>query len=85
MLIKTIYLKKRLIYLMLLNLKKRKHKKKYDYSNNNIDRTNHTYLDYLSYIHKHPGINVWQLNFLGTIKSYSKNIYHLFCKMYTSQ
>ena len=57
-----------------VKFKKRKHNKKYDYSNNNIDRSNHTYLDYLSYIHKHPGINVWQLDFLGTIKSDSKNI-----------
>lgn len=31
-------------------------------------------MDFLSYIHKHPGINVWQLDFLGTIKSDSKNI-----------
>ena len=54
--------------------KKRKHNKKYDYSNNNIDRTGHTYLDYLSYIHKNPGINVWQLDFLGAIKTDSKNI-----------
>ncbi len=55
--------------------KKRKHNKKYDYSSNNkIDRTGHTYLDYLSYIHKNPGINVWQLDFLGAIKSDSKNI-----------
>ena len=39
--------------------KKRKHNKKYDYSENNkIDRTGHTYIDYLSYIHKHPGIYV---------------------------
>ena len=55
--------------------KKRKHNKKYDYSaNNKIDRTGHTYLDYLSYIHKNPGINVWQLDFLGTIKTDSKSI-----------
>lgn len=55
--------------------KKRKHNKKYDYSNNNkIDRTGHTYLDYLSYIHKNPGINVWQLDFLGAIKTDSKSI-----------
>ena len=54
--------------------KKRKHNKKYDYSNNFIDRTGHTYLDYLSYIHKHPGINVWQLDFLGAIKTDSNNI-----------
>lgn len=54
--------------------KKRKHNKKYEYSNNKIDRSNHTYLDYLSYIHKNPGINVWQLDFLGAIKTDCKNI-----------
>ena len=54
--------------------KKRKHNKKYEYTNNKIDRSNHTYLDYLSYIHKNPNCNVWQLDFLGTIKSDSKNI-----------
>ena len=54
--------------------KKRKHNKKYDYSNNKIDRTNHTYIDYLAYLHKNPGIYVWQLDFLGTIKSDNNNI-----------
>lgn len=54
--------------------KKRKHNKKYDYSNNKIDRTNHTYIDYLSYIHKNPRVNVWQLDFLGAIKTDSKTI-----------
>lgn len=54
--------------------KKRKHNKKYEYSNNKIDRTGHTYLDYLSYIHKNPRVNVWQLDFLGAIKTDSKNI-----------
>ena len=54
--------------------KKRKHNKKYDYSNNTIDRSNHTYLDYLAYIHKHPTTYVWQLDFLGAIKTDSKNI-----------
>ncbi len=55
--------------------KKRKHNKKYDYSENNkIDRTGHTYLDYLAYLHKHPGIYVWQLDFLGAIKTDSNNI-----------
>lgn len=55
--------------------KKRKKNKKYDYSENKtIDRTGHTYLDYLSYLHKHPGIYVWQLDFLGTIKTDSNNI-----------
>ena len=55
--------------------KKRKHNKKYEYSENKeIDRTNHTYLDYLAYIHKNPRVNVWQLDFLGAIKTDSKNI-----------
>ncbi len=55
--------------------KKRKHNKKYDYSENNkIDRTGHTYLDYLAYIHKNPRVNVWQLDFLGAIKTDSNNI-----------
>lgn len=54
--------------------KKRKHNKKYDYSNNKIDRSNHTYLDYLAYIHKHPNSYIWQLDFLGAIKTDSKNI-----------
>ena len=55
--------------------KKRKHNKKYEYSENNkIDRTGHTYLDYLSHMFKHPGIYVWQLDFLGAIKTDNKNI-----------
>lgn len=54
--------------------KKRKHNKKYDYSNNKIDRSNHTYLDYLAYIHESPGIYVWQLDFLGAIKADNKCI-----------
>lgn len=54
--------------------KKRKHNKKYDYSNNKIDRSNHTYLDYLAFIHKNPGIYVWQLDFLGAIKADNKSI-----------
>lgn len=57
-----------------IKYKKRKHNKKYDYSNNKIDRSNHTYLDYLAYMHKHPMAYVWQLDFLGSIKSDSKNI-----------
>lgn len=55
--------------------KKRKHNKKYEYSeNNHIDRSNHTYIDYLSYMHKNPGIYVWQLDFLGAIKTDNNNI-----------
>lgn len=54
--------------------KKRKHNKKYDYSDNHIDRSNHTYLDYLVFIHENPRVNVWQLDFLGSIKTDSKAI-----------
>jgi len=54
--------------------KKRKKNKKYEYTDNKIDRSNHTYLDYLSYLHKNPGTKVWQLDFLGSIKSDSKAI-----------
>ena len=55
--------------------KKRKHNKKYDYSQNNkIDRTGHTYIAYLAYLHKNPGIYVWQLDFLGSIKTDNNNI-----------
>ena len=58
-----------------VSYKKRKHNKKYEYSENNtIDRTGHTYLDYLAFLHKHPGIYVWQLDFLGAIKTDNKNI-----------
>lgn len=54
--------------------KKRKHNKKYDYSDNHIDRSNHTYLDYLVFIHENPRVNVWQLDFLGSVKTDSKAI-----------
>lgn len=55
--------------------KKRKHNKKYEYSENNkIDRTGHTYLDYLSYTYQNPNVYVWQLDFLGTIKTDSNSI-----------
>lgn len=53
-----------------VSYKKRRHNKKYEYSENNIiDRTGHTYLDYLAFLHMHPGIYVWQLDFLGAIKA----------------
>ena len=54
--------------------KKRKHNKKYEYSDNKIDRSDHTYLDYLVFKHKNPGVYVWQLDFLGAIKTDSNNI-----------
>ena len=47
---------------------------KYDYPNNKINRSNHTYLDYLAYIHENPNLFVWQLDFLGAVKSDSNNI-----------
>ena len=41
---------------MLSLIKKENIIKKYEYSENKeIDRTGHTYIDYLAYIHKHPG------------------------------
>ena len=55
--------------------KKRKHNKKYEYSENKtIDRAGHTYIDYLAYIHKHLVIYVWQLDFLEAIKTDNNNI-----------
>lgn len=55
--------------------KKRNHNKKYEYSENKkIDRTGHTYLDYLAHIYKNPGIYTWQLDFLGSIKADNKSI-----------
>lgn len=60
-----------------VKLKKRKHNKKYEYSNNKIDRSNHTYLDYLAFIHQNPGVFVWQLDFLGAIKTDNNSILSL--------
>lgn len=57
--------------------KKRKHNKKYNYSGNAIDRSNHTYLDYLAYMHNNPRKYCWQLDFLGSIKTDSKSILSL--------
>jgi Transposase and inactivated derivatives, IS30 family len=58
--------------------KRKKYKKKYDYdTNKHIDRSNHTYLDYLSYIHTHPNSFGWQLDLLGSIKTDSKSILSL--------
>ena len=51
--------------------KKRKHNKKYEYSNNKIDRSNHTFR------HNNPNVYVWQLDFLGAIKTDSNNILSL--------
>jgi len=59
--------------------KKRKANKKYDYSNNQIDRSNHTYLDYLTFIKNNPNCFGWQLDFLGSKKSDTKSILSLVC------
>lgn len=67
--------KKRLDLPYAVTYKKRKHNKKYDYKqNNSIDRSNHTYIDYLSYRYSNPNQFGWQLDFLGSIKSDSKSI-----------
>ena len=58
--------------------KRKKIKKKYEYKgNNNIDRSNHTYVDYLAYRHSHPHEYGWQLDFLGSVRSDSKSIISL--------
>ena len=69
---------KRMDLPLAVTYKKRKHNKKYEYKENlNIDRSNHTYLYYLSYKHTHPNEFGWQLDFLGSIKSDSKSIISL--------
>ena len=58
--------------------KRKKINKRYEYKENkNIDRSNHTYKDYLTYVHAHPHEFGWQLDFLGSIKSDSKSIISL--------
>ena len=54
--------------------KKRKQNKKYDYSNNKIDRSNRTFLDYLVFKREHPNLFSIQMDFLGAIKTDSNNI-----------
>lgn len=53
---------------------RKKDNKKYDYSNNNIDRSNHTFLDYLAFRRNYPGKFSKQMDFLGSIKSDNKDI-----------
>lgn len=55
--------------------KRKKSNKKYEYhENKNIDRSNRTYIDYLSYIQAHPNAFVAQMDFLGSIKTDRKSI-----------
>ena len=58
---------------------RKKDKEKYDYSskNNKIDRNNRTFIDYLSFRMNFPGLYASQIDFLGTIKSDSKDILSL--------
>ncbi|MBQ0035484.1 MAG: hypothetical protein KBT35_01050 [Firmicutes bacterium] len=55
--------------------KRKKSNKKYEYrENSKINRSNRTYLDYLSYSRRHPNLYTVQMDFLGSIKSDSKSI-----------
>lgn len=55
--------------------KRKKSNKKYEYlENRKINRSNRTFLDYLSYSKRHPNLYTVQMDFLGTIKSDSKSI-----------
>ena len=69
---------KRMDLPLAVTYKKRKHNKKYEYRENlKIDRSNHTYLNYLSFINNNPRTFGWQLDFLGSIKTDSKAILSL--------
>lgn len=55
--------------------KRKKVNKKYEYlENSKINRSNRTYLDYLSYTRRHPELYVVQMDFLGSIKKDRKSI-----------
>lgn len=70
------YLKtKRMDLPFAVSYKKRKHNKKYDYSqNNHINRNNHTYIDYLAFKRNNPNLFECQMDFLGAIKTDTKEI-----------
>ena len=55
--------------------KRKKSNKKYEYlENRKINRSNRTFLDYLSYSKRFPNLYTVQMDFLGSIKSDSKSI-----------
>jgi len=55
--------------------KRKKSNKKYEYrENSKINRSNRTFLDYLSYSRRFPNLYTVQMDFLGAIKSDSKSI-----------
>lgn len=54
--------------------KRKSQNKKYEYPNNKIDRSNRTYIDYLSYKKHRINEMTVQMDFLGSIKTDSKSI-----------
>jgi len=55
--------------------KRKKSNKKYEYrENSKINRSNRTYIDYLSFSRRFPNLYTVQMDFLGSIKSDSKSI-----------
>ena len=59
------------------NYKKRKHKKQYDYSTSSskIDRTGHSYINFITFMKQNPWCNYWQMDFLGSKKTDIKAIH----------
>lgn len=55
---------------------KKRHKKikEYDYPNNKVDRSNRTYIDYLSYKKSHLNEMTVQMDFLGSIRTDKKSL-----------
>lgn len=54
--------------------KRKKSIKEYAYKNNNIDRNDRNYVNFLVYKRKHPGEFITEMDFLGAIKSDKKSI-----------
>ena len=49
--------------------KKRRQNKMYDYTDNKIDRSNRTFVDYLVFKRSHPNVFATQMDFPGTIRT----------------
>lgn len=63
---------------MLFHIRKERKKiKEYDYPNNNIDRSNRTFIDFLAYRKSRINEITLQMDFLGSIKSDNKSILNL--------
>ena len=54
--------------------RRKKTNKEYAYKNNNIDRSNRTFINYLVYKREHPGQFISEMDFLGAIKDDKKCI-----------